>query len=239
MHPGSGKVREFARWEWLETNARQCGFGSICFAQVADNSDAIAGYIVKTAAGGSLAVAGEITKSSQLPVNAPQGFRRIRASVGFLPPKFKSPTKTGAMIFAPTERVDWGEAVAEAETLRVERRAAVKRARTREVMADADEQGLEVDAATGEILWDYSAAQRSLLEAVSVNAIRGRDDHGKRSVLSVRADSSGIDGLLREMRARPGAAVVGLGDGRAARNVGGERSLSTAGGESAIVCAAE
>jgi len=44
---------------------------------------------------------GEVIKLSQLPMDAPEHFRRIRSSKGFLPPPFKRPGVTGGLKFEP------------------------------------------------------------------------------------------------------------------------------------------
>ena len=124
---------------WLEGVLPGVGFGRICFAEPARTSDAIAGYIVKVA--GTSALTGEVTKQSQLPVDAPKGFRRIRSSRGFLPPKIKNEDLTGQLIFHPVESV-----VSEVQ-------AGVKRHVKKHQLAAA-RYGLTVDLRTGEIETD-------------------------------------------------------------------------------------
>lgn len=87
-----------SRWQWLRTNAEACGFGYVCWAEpMRRNSDALAGYLVKLSR--ELTGAG---MKSQIPIDAPPHFRRIRASAKTLPPPHKSDF-TGRMVFAPLE----------------------------------------------------------------------------------------------------------------------------------------
>lgn len=106
--------------EWLKRHAVSCGFGWRCSIEQASSKRAVAGYIVKVAGEVESAAApdadgrlvGEVVKLSQLPVEAKRHFRRLRSSVKFLPPPFKSqdPEVTGALIRenAPPECVDIG-----------------------------------------------------------------------------------------------------------------------------------
>lgn len=77
---------------WLKNEAMRCGFGFKGSISAARNRDAIAGYVVKVSA-----IPGELSKGVQVPVRAPKGFRRIRASHGLLPPKTKNENVTGAL----------------------------------------------------------------------------------------------------------------------------------------------
>lgn len=62
---------------WVERVLVECGLGSICWMEAVRSEEAIAGYFTKLIA--------ETAKVLQLPVNAPDGFRRLRASRGYLP----------------------------------------------------------------------------------------------------------------------------------------------------------
>jgi hypothetical protein len=73
----------------LKTAAVATGWGPQSTTEVAQSTDAIAGYIVKLA-GQHDATLGEISKLTQVPLNAPVRFRRLRSGKGFLPPRRKS-----------------------------------------------------------------------------------------------------------------------------------------------------
>ena len=74
--------------------------------EVARDLEAVAGYVAKLSSGKAAVLAGEITKPSQAPVNAPLHFRRLRSSRGFLPPRRKNPELTGKLVFAPLPKAD-------------------------------------------------------------------------------------------------------------------------------------
>ncbi|MFP2962007.1 hypothetical protein ACLEPN_30520 [Myxococcus sp. 1LA] len=106
--------------QWMKDHADACGFGNQVFIDRPRSREQVAGYIVKladmsaaaapgdvgadveavrragaqTARGGTV---GEVVKLSQLPRNAPKGFRRLRASPGFLPPAPKNEEWTGEL----------------------------------------------------------------------------------------------------------------------------------------------
>jgi len=71
---------------WLKRHLVDCGFGYIVFAETAKSPEAVNGYIVGLARDFE-ATAAEVTKLTQVPVYAPKGFRRLRSSQHFLPPK--------------------------------------------------------------------------------------------------------------------------------------------------------
>jgi len=88
--------RSWRRYE-LEPMAVACGFGKRTYVEVLrqGSGDSMAGYLVK--------LARELTGASvksQIPVDAPPHFRRLRASQGLLPRPVKSGL-TGHMVFAP------------------------------------------------------------------------------------------------------------------------------------------
>lgn len=78
------------------------GFGYQSSAEIVRDDKAVAGYVAKHAAAVDR-VTGEIAKRSQLPVDAPRGFRRIRSGRGFLDKPFTS-GKDGALI----RHDEWG-----------------------------------------------------------------------------------------------------------------------------------
>ena len=86
----------------LKAMAVESGWGwFIGTPEVARDLEAVAGYVAKLSSGKAAVLAGEITKPSQAPVNAPLHFRRLRSSRGFLPPRRKNPELTGKLVFAP------------------------------------------------------------------------------------------------------------------------------------------
>lgn len=81
----------------LLTLAMATGWGPQSTAERANSADALAGYITKLA-GAAGETMGELAKLSQSPTAARKGFRRLRAGVGFLPPKRKNEAYTGTLI---------------------------------------------------------------------------------------------------------------------------------------------
>jgi len=80
--------------DYVKPHAVACGFGPIGWVEPLRSKAAMAGYLSKMAA--------ELTDSnikSQVPVNAPRHFRRLRASVRLLPPPYKNPDITGVLRF--------------------------------------------------------------------------------------------------------------------------------------------
>jgi len=68
--------------DWLSQRAEACGFGRVSYCEGAKDREQAAGYILKLA--GEMekgSTAGEVLKLSQLPVNAPRHFRRLRYSL--------------------------------------------------------------------------------------------------------------------------------------------------------------
>ncbi len=84
----------------LLRHAIGAGWGPQCTLEVAHDTDAIAGYIVKLAGelDESFAALGEVTKMTQRPLQAPKGLRRIRSGRHFLPPRKRDPVLTGALL---------------------------------------------------------------------------------------------------------------------------------------------
>lgn len=81
---------EYSRW--LLPAAARSGWGWRVSAERARDASRVAAYLVKVAR-----LAGEATKASQLPLAAPRGLRRLRASRGFLPPRVKGNEWTGTL----------------------------------------------------------------------------------------------------------------------------------------------
>lgn len=81
----SGETAETPRWGVQSTAERVRSRG------------ALAHYFTKLA-GSADATTGELAKLSQAPMNAAQGFRRLRSGKGFLPPRRKNPEYTGTLI---------------------------------------------------------------------------------------------------------------------------------------------
>lgn len=85
----------------LGSHAVDCGFGREGWLEPLKSKTAFAGYLTK--------LANELTgggKEYQVPVKAPMHFRRLRASVGLLPPRFKNEDMTGMLkrIPMPTDQ---------------------------------------------------------------------------------------------------------------------------------------
>lgn len=76
---------------------QRAGFGAQCTAERARSRGAIAGYFVKIAGKHDTTV-GEVAKLTQLPLNAPHRFRRLRSGKGFLPKQRKNEEVTGTMV---------------------------------------------------------------------------------------------------------------------------------------------
>lgn len=82
--------------KFLSPLAKECGFGWKCYAEPMKSPDALAGYLTKLA----LELTGAARKN-QIPINAPRHFRRIRASRGLLPKRFKNEDYTGQLFKMP------------------------------------------------------------------------------------------------------------------------------------------
>lgn len=117
-HAGGREAARMVLGGMLES----AGFGPIAFIECANKwangeSDALAAYVSKLAAGAgetwngeqsqrSLVssmdgrIVAEIAKLSQIPYNAPKNFRRLRSSKGFLPPVEKDEDATGMLLDA-------------------------------------------------------------------------------------------------------------------------------------------
>jgi hypothetical protein len=76
-----------------------CGFGQRLWVEPMKDADSMAGYLTK--------LAEELTGSgqkSQVPIEAPYHFRRLRASQGVLPKPVKDPDITGRLCFCSLAR---------------------------------------------------------------------------------------------------------------------------------------
>jgi len=82
----------------LLQHAKDCGFGwaSTCEANRTDSTEAICGYLVKCVKHAD-EMHGEMAKLTQLPLESPKNFRRLRAGKRFVPPPHKG-SKTGTVI---------------------------------------------------------------------------------------------------------------------------------------------
>ena len=81
----------------LLTHAVESGWGTQSTAEVADSTDAVAGYVVKLAKHHDASV-GEVAKMTQAPLAAPERFRRLRAGKQFLPARHKNESVTGCLL---------------------------------------------------------------------------------------------------------------------------------------------
>lgn len=82
----------------LKRDALGCGFSWKSYVEPLQDFEAMSGYLVK--------LSNELVKSSQIPVNAPKHFRRIRSSRGFLPAVHKHDgTWTGKVVFHPVDEI--------------------------------------------------------------------------------------------------------------------------------------
>ncbi|MCP4243054.1 MAG: hypothetical protein GY772_21075 [bacterium] len=82
------------------------GWGVQSTMEQARSKEALAGYVIKVAGEADKsygALAGEVSKMTQVPENAPKGMRRLRSGKGFLPPRRVS-GRTGVCL----EREDTG-----------------------------------------------------------------------------------------------------------------------------------
>lgn len=85
-------------------SAVRCGFGFRLWLEPVKNDQAIAGYFVK--------LCHEASKLNQAPISAPRKFRRLRASQGLLPPRFKDPDVTGQLVKRPIEELEKEDEIA-------------------------------------------------------------------------------------------------------------------------------
>lgn len=85
--------RPVTNWRiFLRDHAVACGFGKVGWVERVHTHAAMAGYLSK--------LSRELTgsgKAYQVPTNAPRHFRRLRASVGLLPPPYSNHEITGIL----------------------------------------------------------------------------------------------------------------------------------------------
>jgi len=81
----------------LARHAQAAGWGVMCTGEAARSAERAAGYAVKVA-GMAERTVGEVAKLTQLPLQAPQRFRRLRSGKGFLPPRKHNPEYTGTLV---------------------------------------------------------------------------------------------------------------------------------------------
>jgi hypothetical protein len=119
--PVKGKGRylipdEVAQRTFWEKHLLAVGFGRRSWIERAESTGEAIGYITKVAGHHEQSVrrmgkrvartTGEIVKLTQLPMNAPSRFRRLRAGKGFLPPRRKNPAVTGTLLRRTFDRHD-------------------------------------------------------------------------------------------------------------------------------------
>jgi hypothetical protein len=86
---------------WLTPNAKQCGFGVIHTAEYVSSQKAVSEYMAKSAVNH---INSEISKRSQVPLDAPSHFRRLGATRGLLPPRKGPKTEwKGELIKSPLD----------------------------------------------------------------------------------------------------------------------------------------
>lgn len=98
---------------WMKVHALHTGWGYMVTWERARDVGAVAHYVLKSVPGGLERLGKEVTKVSQIPVNAPPRFRRLRASTrvdeygkrrGFLPPRHTGTGEwTGGLLKMETE----------------------------------------------------------------------------------------------------------------------------------------
>lgn len=162
-------------------HAEACSIGWSSTLEAVDSKDRgradldqIAGYIAK-AAKRSDKIHGEIAKLSQLPLQAPKNFRRVRAGKGFLPPKRKDERYTGAIVRSRWTR----EGDQEAESLVKRYKCPVLAAQVEEVVQKEQAIWFEHEEFRSAAL-TASAEQRLLLNLAATTAPRVTVHHFKR-----------------------------------------------------------
>lgn len=98
--------------DWLRDAAESCGLGRRLWTEQPRSVEAMAGYVVKLAHQETLT--GEVAKLSQVPLKAPRGFRRLRASPGFLPKRLSRGEYAGELDRRPLAQAEAMDAFLEA-----------------------------------------------------------------------------------------------------------------------------
>lgn len=96
LHAAAEATPTIIKQEWLEPALVECGFGKISHLEPMKDGTRMAGYLVKMAK----ELTGATVKN-QIPVNAPKGFRRLRASKGLLEPRHRPGEYTGRIVPCP------------------------------------------------------------------------------------------------------------------------------------------
>lgn len=107
----------------VKRHATATGFGKIFWLQPMRDKEAMSAYFVK--------LCGEVSKMNQAPLKAPSNFRRLRSSVGLLPPVNKDPEMTGELLKVGVElaeRMPAHRILLAAELLRIEENDKERRA---------------------------------------------------------------------------------------------------------------
>lgn len=98
--------REITIYRWTRKVLRpmllSSGFGPIAHTEPPENLGGMAGYLVKIAA----ELTGSHAKQDQTPIRAPKGFRRLRATPGFLPSRKTANDWTGKLEKCKTETIE-------------------------------------------------------------------------------------------------------------------------------------
>lgn len=81
----------------LEFHAMETGWGKRSTMEQVENTGKMAGYLTDVAKHADEHL-GELSKLTQVPMNAPHHFRRLRSGKGFLPPVRKNPEWTGTLV---------------------------------------------------------------------------------------------------------------------------------------------
>jgi len=104
----AGDSRAFARaLDRLRPHIVASGFGAVAWLDAAAKCEELAGYLVKRGRGIER-TAGEMAKSSQLPIGAPANTRRFGTSRSFAPaPRRGLSRYTGAIVRGPVPAVEW------------------------------------------------------------------------------------------------------------------------------------
>jgi hypothetical protein len=85
--------------------ARASHWGTLSTAERVRSQDRVVNYISKLAGEAGQALS-ELAKLTQLPRNAPQRFRRLRAGKSWLPPRRKNPDITGSIVLRKYDKND-------------------------------------------------------------------------------------------------------------------------------------
>jgi hypothetical protein len=164
--------------DWIGAHATESGWGRMSTGERARDAGALAGYVVKLAGeadktadaidrGCAGATTGEVVKLSQLPMNAPVRFRRLRAGKGFLKPRNKNKDITGTLVRRRIDELGLPEVVP-LHDVSAETADAVCHACQAEETIVADEAATETAYRTLLAAWPAAAHElRPLVRAIS------------------------------------------------------------------------